>query len=1042
MSNTFSSVSAQDFLAVPLASSPGLVDRGTREAVIQTGDPGAIGNGKPLINLVKNGKKGLPKRIPVKSGSKNVADAVRQTREALDLAIKLAVKKSGAVRPGQAILAKEALDNLYEFERSFAKKLYLYNAADTITGPEDYLLGFNYGGKIGLSVELIDILYNISPLRLAQYVYHECVPERSIIFPSDGAANLDRLEHQRIYKELQSDIFGVEEVLELKKDLRSFIEPCILILNCGSSTVKYQVLNARTWQVVVKGNKGTAGRGHAAVLKEILESLKARPIAVGHRVVHGGNKYSKSVLIDGEVEAEIKRLFELAPLHNPPADEGIQAAKACLPGVPQIAVFDTAFHQTMPIEDFLYAVPLKFCEKYGLRRFGFHGTSHRYVYAKAVDWLKKMKKGPYKNGKANRLPNVITVHLGNGSSISAVRNGKCIFNSMGLTPLQGLIMGTRSGDIDPALLTKIVNDGKFGLTIQDVDQILNKDSGMLGVSGMNSDCWTLESAAYGYSARFLLKQFTDSSEKGTFREMLAALKGQGLEAHDIKTWRDFIGYIENQTSKEEVRMRTVRMLAMEYVPNMFFIEDLASLADGKLKSYLDGYLSGNTYSKIKKDLGKNDIKTGLNYMNFLIEEAGKGGYAPTDVVDLFMVLAANGHNVQKLYDKMLLSAMGGIKTALEEFAPQVESTKIPKGIYVYLLQNSDRLGYAREDVMDIFFENIFDGGNMKADLALRMFISRVMDYIHLCYGKLGTCDAIVLTGGIGETKNKVSGRIIEKIQYFIRTQIKPDKAPSVRQIPTNEELVIAQDTMSIVRAEKDKITAEKVKFRKSFDVYEGEARTNLLTDTDIESGCARFRTNLENMLSKDPEKIFLFALDTDIGSFEGAEIIKLFKIIDSLGNATKNGGEKMYPNLRVVRGSASDNTDRGLKSVIGKIKSREGNFLKDENILLLVNAKNIREFDALSGRALITAINDSGLDNFNYIPLVEMAAIAFMSEIGTDIDSLKNLIDLISKEPVDVVALREMLKNRIITIIPKPAPLGYEGLRQLYERMQEVYFRA
>lgn len=204
--------------------------------------------------------------------------------------------------------------------------------------------------------------------------------------------------------------------------------------------------------------------------------------AVGHRIVHGGEKFSKSVLINDEVMKEIEACNDLAPLHNPANLKGINAVSAILPNIPQIAVFDTAFHQTMPDYAYLYAIPYDLYKKYGIRRYGFHGTSHRYVSQRVCDYLGI----PVEGSK------IITCHIGNGASISAVKDGKCIDTSMGLTPLEGLMMGTRSGDIDAGAVTFIQD--KLGLSASEVSNLLNKQSGVLGIFGKSSDMRELEDA--------------------------------------------------------------------------------------------------------------------------------------------------------------------------------------------------------------------------------------------------------------------------------------------------------------------------------------------------------------------------------------------------------------------------------------------------------------------------------------------------------------------------------------------------------------------
>jgi len=294
----------------------------------------------------------------------------------------------------------------------------------------------------------------------------------------------------------------------------------ILVINCGSSSLKYQLLNMDNEFVLAKGicdrigidgklvherpeGKHTADISmpdHAAAMAVLLDVLldathgvikcKSEIHAIGHRVVHGGEAFSGSVLIDDVVEKAVEAVNDLAPLHNPPNLTGIRACKQHMPGVPQVAVFDTAFHQTMPAKAYLYAIDHALYEKYKIRRYGFHGTSHKYVTQKAAELL---------NRPLSELK-LATCHLGNGASVCAVSGGQSVDTSMGLTPLEGLAMGTRSGDIDPALITFIME--KENLTAQQVLDMLNKKSGMLGLSGgVGSDFRDLSAAAEGGNAK-------------------------------------------------------------------------------------------------------------------------------------------------------------------------------------------------------------------------------------------------------------------------------------------------------------------------------------------------------------------------------------------------------------------------------------------------------------------------------------------------------------------------------------------------------------
>lgn len=277
----------------------------------------------------------------------------------------------------------------------------------------------------------------------------------------------------------------------------------VLALNCGSSSVKYQLLGWSKLEVLAKGQIDRIGLlnsnishaygdqkielkqscpDHKVAIKMILDFLikEAKIIksisgvkGVGHRVVHGGEKFSKSVLIDEKVLKVIKKNAELAPLHNPPNIVGIESAMEVMPNTPQIAIFDTAFHQTIPDYAYMYGLEYEFYEKHSIRKYGFHGSSHRYVTEKAQQILNKEKS------------KIITIHLGNGGSLAAVKNGKSIDTSMGLTPLQGIIMGTRSGDIDPAVVPHLM--GFTNDTVANVLNRLNKQSGMIGISGVSSD---------------------------------------------------------------------------------------------------------------------------------------------------------------------------------------------------------------------------------------------------------------------------------------------------------------------------------------------------------------------------------------------------------------------------------------------------------------------------------------------------------------------------------------------------------------------------
>lgn len=310
----------------------------------------------------------------------------------------------------------------------------------------------------------------------------------------------------------------------------------ILVINCGSSSLKYQLLDMKTQNPLAKGlveriglpgavltHRPASGEkeiitaeivNHTVAIQLVLEALVNSEYgvvksldeigSVGHRVVHGGEKFASSVLISDEVMQAIEDCIELAPLHNPPNIAGIEACQKLMPGVPQVAVFDTAFHQTMPPHAYIYGLPYELYEKYKIRRYGFHGTSHKYVSQRAA----KMLNRPLEDLK------LISCHLGNGSSITAIQAGESIETSMGFTPLEGLMMGTRSGDLDPAIVSYIMQ--KENLTSEEINDFLNKKCGVLGLSGVSSDFRDIENAA----------------EQGNYRAKLAL----DVFAHDVKKY--------------------------------------------------------------------------------------------------------------------------------------------------------------------------------------------------------------------------------------------------------------------------------------------------------------------------------------------------------------------------------------------------------------------------------------------------------------------------------------------------------------------------
>lgn len=310
----------------------------------------------------------------------------------------------------------------------------------------------------------------------------------------------------------------------------------ILVVNCGSSSLKYQLLDMKTKHPMAKGlveriglpgavltHRPAAGEkeiitaelpNHSVAIQLVLDTLVNPEYgvvknlteigAVGHRVVHGGEKFAQSVLITSEVMSALEECIELAPLHNPPNIAGIEACQKLMPGVPQVAVFDTAFHQTMPAHAYLYGLPYELYDKYKIRKYGFHGTSHKYVSQRAAALLNR----PLEELK------LISCHLGNGSSITAIKGGKSVETSMGFTPLEGLMMGTRSGDLDPAIVSYIMQKEHF--TSEEINDFLNKKCGVLGLSGVSSDFRDIEGAA----------------EEGNRRAQLAL----DVFAHDVKKY--------------------------------------------------------------------------------------------------------------------------------------------------------------------------------------------------------------------------------------------------------------------------------------------------------------------------------------------------------------------------------------------------------------------------------------------------------------------------------------------------------------------------
>lgn len=350
----------------------------------------------------------------------------------------------------------------------------------------------------------------------------------------------------------------------------------VLVLNAGSSSVKYQLMQPDDGVVLAKGvveRIGLSGAllthraydkpvvkligeilDHKVAIEYVLSILlsknhgvikdKQEIAAVGHRVVHGGEAFSDSVLISDEVIREMTRCIDFAPLHNPPNLKGIAAAKALLPDVPQVAVFDTAFHQRMPDYAYIYGIPYALYKRHGIRRYGFHGTSHRYVSQQAATLLDR----PIEKLK------MITCHLGNGSSVAAIQNGRSIDTSMGFTPLEGLLMGTRSGDMDPAIILHIMR--KEELTPSEMNTMLNKHSGVLGVSGISSDMREIEEKYHSdQRARLAMNIFTTRIKK--YIGAYAATLG-GLDAVIFTA-----GIGENSGMVREMVCRDMQFLGIE-----------------------------------------------------------------------------------------------------------------------------------------------------------------------------------------------------------------------------------------------------------------------------------------------------------------------------------------------------------------------------------------------------------------------------------------------------------------------------------------------
>ena len=377
----------------------------------------------------------------------------------------------------------------------------------------------------------------------------------------------------------------------------------ILVINCGSSSLKYQFIDMKDESVLAKGLVERIGidgsvlkhektgaekqtitsdmPNHEVALKLVMDALVNESYgvikdfkeidAVGHRVVHGGEDFANSVLIDENVMKSIEDCIDLAPLHNPPNIIGIKACQKLLPGVKMVAVFDTAFHQTMPDYAYIYAIPYEYYEKYKIRRYGFHGTSHRFVSQRASELM----------GKKIENCNIITCHLGNGASLAAIKNGKSIDTSMGFTPREGLIMGTRSGDIDPAVMPFLAD--KENMSVKEIDNMLNKKSGVLGVSGVSSDFRDIEGEAEKGNdrARLALDMFHTRVKKYIGAYM--------AELGDVDAIVFTAGLGENSIGSREEICKGLESLGIEIDVDANKVrgkEQLISKKDSKIKIYV------------------------------------------------------------------------------------------------------------------------------------------------------------------------------------------------------------------------------------------------------------------------------------------------------------------------------------------------------------------------------------------------------------------------------------------------------------------------
>ena len=396
----------------------------------------------------------------------------------------------------------------------------------------------------------------------------------------------------------------------------------VLVINAGSSSVKYQLINMEDESVIAKGLVERIGmegsalthtpangekfklekpmNNHGEAIEEVIKALVDKDHgviedlsgikAIGHRVLHGGERFTQPTIVDDEVLDGIRDYIELGPLHNPANIKGIETCMELMPGIPNVAVFDTAFHQTMPDYAYMYALPYELYEQYGVRRYGFHGTSHRYITKRALEMLNMPAEGS----------KIITCHIGNGASVAAVKDGKSVDTSMGMTPLAGLMMGTRSGDVDPGALPYIMD--KTGLDMQGLSDMLNKKSGVAGITGISSDMREVKAAADEGNKRALLSNTMNFYRIKKYIGAYAAAMG-GV---DVIIFAGGVG--ENQADCREAALEGLEFLGVkldkEVNNKMRGEEAILSTPDSKVKVLLiptdeEMMIASDTYEIVK-----------------------------------------------------------------------------------------------------------------------------------------------------------------------------------------------------------------------------------------------------------------------------------------------------------------------------------------------------------------------------------------------------------------------------------------------------------